>query len=132
MVSRYGRLAEMKSNAVSVFILLTFGAAAADWHEAGLQSGALIMCAQLPYDFSAEQKATFSQLSDALYFASEKQPERKQAFLEGSMHFLSSIERSEKAIFSDAENAVMATLTAEKCRSYAAAAETNLSSSETQ
>lgn len=90
------------------------------------------MCAQLPYEFSAEQKATFSQLSDALYFASEEPPDRKQAFLEGSMHFLSSIERNEKAIFSDAENAVMATLTAEKCLSYAAAAETNLSPSETQ
>ncbi|WP_092794503.1 hypothetical protein [Rheinheimera pacifica] len=122
----------MKIKTVSGFMLLTFSAAAANWHEAGLQSGALTMCAQLPYEFSAEQKKSFTQLSEALYFASEKHPERKQAFLDGTMSFLSSLERGEKAVFSDGESAVMATLTTEKCLSYAAAAGVTLSSAETQ
>mgnify|MGYP006166167475 FL=1 len=121
------------TNVTALVILpLAFSIAAADWQEAGLQSGALTLCAQLPYEFSAEQKASFSQLSDALYFASEKHPERKQAFLDGTMSFLSSLERSEKAVFNDGESAVMATLTEDKCLSYAAAADVTLSSAEAQ
>lgn len=122
----------MKNSAALVILPLAFSITAADWQEAGLQSGALTMCAQLPYEFSAEQKTSFSQLSDALYFASEKHPERKQAFLDGTMSFLSSLERNEKAVFSDGESAVMATLTAEKCLNYAAAAKVTLSSAEAQ
>lgn len=122
----------MRSSVALVVLSLTFSIAAADWQEAGLQSGALTMCAQLPYEFSAEQKASFNRLSDALYFASEKHPERKQAFLDGTMSFLSSLERSEKAVFSDGESAVMATLTEDKCLSYAKAAEVLLSSPELQ
>ena len=122
----------MKNSAALVILPLAFSITAADWQEAGLQSGALTMCAQLPYEFSAEQKTSFSQLSDALYFASEKHPERKQAFLDGTMSFLSSLERNEKAVFSDGESAVMATLTAEKCLNYAAAAKVTLSSAESQ
>ena len=122
----------MKNSAALVILPLAFSITAADWQEAGLQSGALTMCAQLPYEFSAEQKTSFSQLSDALYFASEKQPDRKQAFLDGTMSFLSSLERGEKAVFSDGESAVMATLTAEKCLNYAAAAKVTLSSAEAQ
>lgn len=122
----------MKNSAALVILPLAFSITAADWQEAGLQSGALTMCAQLPYEFSAEQKTSFIQLSDALYFASEKHPERKQAFLDGTMSFLSSLERNEKAVFSDGESAVMATLTAEKCLNYAAAAKVTLSSAEAQ
>lgn len=120
----------MRSSVALVVLSLTFSIAAADWQEAGLQSGALTMCAQLPYEFSAEQKASFSRLSDALYFASEKQPDRKQAFLDGTMSFLASLERSEKAVFSDGKSAVMATLSEDKCLNYAAAAEATLSSEE--
>lgn len=122
----------MKSSVTLVVLSLTFSIAAADWQEAGVQSGALTICAQLPYEFSAEQKTSFTQLSDALYFASEKHPERKQAFLDGTMSFLSSLERSEKAVFNDGESAVMATLTEEKCLNYAATAQVLLSSPETQ
>ena len=122
----------MKSSVVPVLIPIAFSIAAADWQEAGSQSGALTLCAQLPYEFSAEQKASFSQLSDALYFASEKHPERKQAFLDGTMRFLASLERTEKAVFSDGNSAVMATLTEDKCLHYAAAAKVTLSSSEAQ
>lgn len=95
----------------------------ADWQAAGFQSSALNMCAQLPYNFTVEQKATFNQLSNKLYFASEQTPESKQAFLDGTMAFLSSLERDEKAVFADAENAVMATLTQNKCLDYTALAE---------
>src|SRR5690606_37088120 len=122
----------MKNSAALVILPLAFSITAADWQEAGLQSGALTMCAQLPYEFSAEQKTSFIQLSDALYFASEKHPERKQAFLDGTMSFLSSHERNEKAVFSDGESAAMETLTEDKCLSYAAAAKVLLSSPEIQ
>lgn len=122
----------MKNVTALVILPLAFSIAAADWQDAGVQSGALTLCAQLPYEFSAEQKASFSQLSDALYFASEKHSERKQAFLDGTMRFLASLERTEKAVFSDGESAVMATLTEEKCLNYAVSAEVILSSSEIQ
>src|SRR5690606_508287 len=122
----------MKNSAALVILPLAFSITAADWQEAGLQSGALTMCAQLPYEFSAEQKTSFSQLSDALSLASETHPERKQAFLDGTMSFLSSLVRNETAVFSDGESAVMATLTAEKCLNYAAAAKVTLSSAEAQ
>jgi|TARA_R110001592_G_scaffold340743_1_gene629300 hypothetical protein len=99
-----------------LFILyFPFNTFAVDWEDIGFRSGVLTMCSQLPYEFSTEQQSKLISLSDALFFASEKNVNSKQYFIEGTMNFFGSLERSEKAIFKDSMDAVMVTITKKVC-----------------